>query len=149
MGGRVRDKVVAARGRRGHRWPTPLSTPRNTQRRETRGNGTNDRWDSAPLRAWHRYIPPLFLPLTHGKAVGEPPPPFDGVLRRLVGTMHVVPEKFYAQSRRWRTVRSAPDAPSYSGLMNIVDIKKNQPDWKADKSANKKNIICCGINCMV
>lgn len=58
----------------GHRWPTPLSTPRNTRRRETRGNGTNDRWDSAPLRAWHRYIPPLFSPLTHKKCKGGHPP---------------------------------------------------------------------------
>lgn len=51
MGGRVRGRVEVEEG--GQWWSTPLSTRCNTRRRETRGNGTNDRWDSAPLQACH------------------------------------------------------------------------------------------------
>lgn len=78
-----------AGGRREHRWPTPLSTPsRNTRRRETRGNGTNDRWDSAPLRARRRYTSPLSQLLTQE---GENPLSDidENAPRRLVHRTHV------------------------------------------------------------
>lgn len=67
MGGRVRGKAVVARSEKGvtvadSSISLSRSTSRNTRRRETWRSGTNDRWDSALLRARHGYIPPPFSP---------------------------------------------------------------------------------------
>lgn len=95
-----------------------LFITRNTRRRETWRNGTNDRWDSALLRAWHGYIPPPFS--SYGS---EKPPLWQA--RYAAWWAH----------RTWYPVRSFkhefvdgalhvwPTTPSHSKLANIVDIK--------------------------